>query len=275
MFKNSALTQRLARLLTAKSVCRAFLPQTRIARGYLHIPNMEKERQRAEIQRDFDKPSHVAEYDKIYKPSQTIEFGRTGEVLLYSCDPFKHKTIFLKYPYVLFESLVPLMLFMGIANPLHVSWIATYGFYFAAMGLCFPRAWYLHSMQYRIRRMWLLRGGKFLKLERNSLAGDAFTNWIEIRHVQPLSKDFREFEGEEANFLTEEGQLKYELGVECEQFRQWGVNNQDIDIFFLKEGTVHQPELFEAVVKGYHIDTSDFVINTVLDERVGEAHHNY
>lgn len=275
MFKNTGLLHPFRRFLTSKVNQTPVLPHTRLARGYMHIRNMEKENQRAQIQADFDKPSHIDTYDKIYKPTQTIEFGRTGEVLLYSCNPFIHKTIYFKYPYVLFESLSPLMLFMGLANPMTVSWMATYGFYFAAMGLLFPRAWYLHSMQYRIRRMTLLRGGKFLKIERSTLAGDQLTSWLEIRHLMPISEDFREFEDDNSDFLTEEGQLKYELGVECEHFRHWGVNQQDIDIFFMKEGVVHQPELFEAAIKGYHIDTSDFVINTLMDERVGEPHHNY
>jgi hypothetical protein len=30
----------------------------------------------------------------------------------------------------------------------------------------------------------------------------------------------------------------------------------------MKEGTVHQPEIFEKVMEGYNIDTEDFVINT-------------
>ena len=40
------------------------------------------------------------------------------------------------------------------------------------------------------------------------------------------------------------------------------VTVQDEIIYFMKEGIVHEPELFEWVVKGYNIDTSDFVINT-------------
>lgn len=273
MLKNTALSQRIGRLVVGRCAGRALA--ARVSRGFLHIRNMEKEKQRAEIQRDFDKPSHIDTYDKIYKPSQTIEFNRTGEALLFSCEPFKHKTIVFQYPHVLFESMAPLMFFMGYANPLNVNWTATYAFYFAGIALFFPRAWQLHSLQYRIRRMWLLRGGKFLKLERSTLGGDQLTNWIEIRHLKVISKDFREFEDENADFLTQEGQLQYELGVECDHFRQHGVTQQDIDIFFQKEGTVHNPELFEAAVKGYHIDTSDFVINTLLDERVGEPHHNY
>lgn len=269
MLRNPRLTQQLLRLAAPRA------QPTRLVRSFLHIKNMEKEKQRAEIQRDFDKPSHIETYDKVYKPSHTIEFNRTGEVLLYSCDPFKHKEIYLKYPYVLFESMSPLMAFMFAANPLQVAWSTSYLFLFGAFMVWFPRFWYLHSMQFRIRRMWLMRGGRFIKFERSSLAGDQFTNWVEIRHFKPLTEDFKEFEGDDAEFLTDEGQLKYELGAELEHFRQWGVNYQDINVFFMKEGTVHQPELFEAAVKGFHVDTSDFTINTLLDERTREPHHNY
>lgn len=33
-----------------------------------------------------------------------------------------------------------------------------------------------------------------------------------------------------------------------------------------EKGIVHEPEIFEAVIKGYHIDTKDFVINTAHNE---------
>jgi len=42
----------------------------------------------------------------------------------------------------------------------------------------------------------------------------------------------------------------------------------------MKEGTIHHPELFEAIVKGYNIDTSNFVINTAHNLRVREGDHN-
>ena len=42
----------------------------------------------------------------------------------------------------------------------------------------------------------------------------------------------------------------------------------------MKEGTVNQPEIFDMVVKGYNIDTSDFVINTEDNIRFNEPNHN-
>jgi len=43
----------------------------------------------------------------------------------------------------------------------------------------------------------------------------------------------------------------------------------------MKEGTVHQPEIFEMIMKGYNIDTSDFVINTAETMRFNEPNKNF
>lgn len=42
----------------------------------------------------------------------------------------------------------------------------------------------------------------------------------------------------------------------------------------MKEGTVHQPEIFEMVMKGYNVDTSDFVVNTQETLRFAEPNKN-
>ena len=91
----------------------------------------------------------------------------------------------------------------------------------------------------------------------------------------PLTKDARNYDDrDEADFLDEEGQLKYELVCELDEYMQQGVNYQKYPISFMKEGTVHHPELFEAVCKGFKIDTSDFSINTAETEKFLEGHHN-
>lgn len=40
---------------------------------------------------------------------------------------------------------------------------------------------------------------------------------------------------------------------------------------FLEEGKVYHPELFEAALKGFNIDTTDFVINTAEVSRAREG----
>ena len=43
----------------------------------------------------------------------------------------------------------------------------------------------------------------------------------------------------------------------------------------MPEGTVHHPELFEAAVKGFNIDTGNFVINTGHNVRSREGNYNH
>ena len=62
--------------------------------------------------------------------------------------------------------------------------------------------------------------------------------------------------------MTKEGQLKHDLAVEFEHYKVRAINVENQNLYFEKEGTVHEPEIFEAVMRGYHLDTSDFVINT-------------
>lgn len=54
---------------------------------------------------------------KVYKPSKTITFNREGEVLLYSCDNFRNNQVYLKYPYVLYDSMIPLAVYIFFADP--------------------------------------------------------------------------------------------------------------------------------------------------------------
>lgn len=108
-----------------------------------------------------------------------------------------------------------------------------------------------------------------------TVAGDRITTWVETRMFHPLTKDARHFDDrDEAEFLSEEGQLKYKLTCQLDHFTEKGVTQQDELLYFMKEGVVHQPELFEAVVKGFNIDTSDFAINTAHNLRALEGHAN-
>jgi hypothetical protein len=196
-------------------------------------------------------------------------------VLLYSCEPLKHSQVYLKYPYVFYESLIPLCLFMFYANPLGLDYYTNYLNILAVNSLWWPRVQYWKSLQYKPRRLWLLRGGKVLKVEMSSVGGDRFTAWVETKMFHPLTKDNQRFDDRnEAEFLTEEGQLKYELTCQLDHFTQMGVTQQDELLTFMKEGVIHHPELFEASVKGYNIDTSDFTINTAHNLRAMEGHDN-
>jgi len=90
-----------------------------------------------------------------------------------------------------------------------------------------------------------------------------------------LSKDHKRFDNENADFLTSEGKLKYEVGIQCDHINIAISNTNNEVIYLMKEGTVHEPEILEQVVKGYNIDTTDFVINTEDNIRWLEPNKNY
>ena len=105
--------------------------------------------------------------------------------------------------------------------------------------------------------------------------GDKYRSWININEMHVLTENYMEFaDKDKTEFLSKEGNLKYELGVQCEYFRDKMITVNDEIIYFMKEGTVHQPEIFEMVMRGYNIDTSDFVINTANNERYLEPNSN-
>jgi hypothetical protein len=92
-----------------------------------------------------------------------------------------------------------------------------------------PRVWYFRNLQYRVRRISLLRGGKFVKVETSTLSGDRNTAWTEIYNFHPLTQDMQRFDDRDnADFLNEKGQLKHELATQLDDFTEFGTNQQDI-----------------------------------------------
>ena len=79
--------------------------------------------------------------------------------------------------------------------------------------------------------MHLLRGGKFVKFETHTLSGDRNYTWAENFNFHPLTQDMEQFDDRDnADFLTEEGQLKYDLAVQLDDYTEYAVNQQDVVI---------------------------------------------
>jgi len=240
-----------------------------------HIKNMLDEKLKYEVQQLHELPI-LEKTSRVYKPTYTIEFDRAGEVLVYSAAPFKEMTVYFKYPYVLYESLIPLSVFMWWCNPLELEWYFNHINLVIMYTAWIPRMWYLRSFQYRVVKMHLIKGGKFIKVETHSLAGDVNYAWAENYNFNPLTEDQKQFDDRDnADFLNDDGQLKYELATQLDNFTEFGVNQQDQLLYFVKSGTVHHPELFESITKGYNIDTSDYVINTAHNVRSREGNANF
>jgi len=70
---------------------------------------------------------------------------------------------------------------------------------------------------YYPNKLFLLRGGRVLKVESQSLGNYRYIYWAENQFLRPLTENKLNFDDRDnANFLTEEGQLKYDLNVEAE-----------------------------------------------------------
>lgn len=124
-------------------------------RTWLHIPNMVSANKRKAMQDNLDnvEQSALERDDRVYKPTYTLELNRVGEILLYSCEPAKHMTVYYKYPYILYESLAPMCMFLYGTNPLSLPWTYEYGLLLILLTCWWPRVWWLRSLRYRIRRM--------------------------------------------------------------------------------------------------------------------------
>lgn len=109
--KTSHLT--LSRLLTPSF---SLLPKLPI-KNYHQVKDLNQVMYTAELEEEQRKAKFLEYTHKVYKPSKTITFDRNGEVLLFSCDNFKHSQVYLKYPYCLIDALIPLAWYIFFVNP--------------------------------------------------------------------------------------------------------------------------------------------------------------
>lgn len=140
-----------------------------------------------------NKKSSIETYDKIFKPTHSLEFDRCGELLLYSCDPYKHTKMFSKYPYILYESFIPFFIINWYLNPLEIPYYWSMSQLLMAAACMVPKYWQFDALQFSIKKIWLMRGGKVVKIERCNASGDNYIDWAEVRFIKPISKDFKEF----------------------------------------------------------------------------------
>jgi hypothetical protein len=180
--------------------------------------------------------------EKVYKPSQTLEFNREGELMLYSCDNIKHSQVYLKYPYIMYDALMPLSWYVFFVNPFNMPWHFTLSFFYIANSLAWmPHVMYWKHLDRKIHKLFLLRGGKYLRIWTQNPMGDRNYSWASINECNLLTEDYEDFAEpvEDENFLKKTGQLKYELQVQLDHYVEHAITQQDEIIYFMKEGTVH------------------------------------
>ena len=156
-----------------------------------------------------------------------------------------------------------------------MAWQWRHGlFYFFAMTGWLPQYFYVRGLGKRIHRLYLMKGGKYCKVILNEFSGERITTWLTISDLHLLSQDMKRYQ-KEYGFLTKEGQMKHDVGAELDYFLYHGYPQNNDVIYFMKEGIVHEPEIFESVLNGYNIDTTDYEINTEDNLRWLEPNSNY
>jgi hypothetical protein len=117
MFKNINKLNLLSRANNFK-----ILPKTQMIykaqmRPYNQVKDLHQTMMVAELEEIQRKEKFLEYTQKVYKPSKTITFDRNGEVLLFSCDNFKNSQVYLKYPYCMYDSMIPLAFYIFFADP--------------------------------------------------------------------------------------------------------------------------------------------------------------
>ncbi len=83
----------------------------------IHVKNLAKIMEIVTDEEDQRKAKFLEYTHKVYKPSKTITFDRNGEVLLFSVDNFRHSQVYLKYPYCMYDAMIPLAIYNFFVNP--------------------------------------------------------------------------------------------------------------------------------------------------------------
>lgn len=116
MFKSRQLLTRL-NLFSKIKQAKANNIFTPSVKGYKQVQDLHQVVATAELEETQRTEKFVEYTSKIYKPSSTIEFNREGELLLFSCDNIRLSQVYLKYPYVMFDAMIPLSMYIFWADP--------------------------------------------------------------------------------------------------------------------------------------------------------------
>ena len=163
-------------------------------RSFRQVNNLHEIVYTAQAELSQRTEKYLERTDRVYKPSKTIEFNREGELLLYSCDNIKHSTIYFKYPYCMYDCLMPLSWYFFFVNPFMWSWQITCSFLYLANSLAWmPHVLYWKSLDKKIHRLLLLRGGKYVRIWTQNPMGDRFYSWASNCEINLLTEDYNDF----------------------------------------------------------------------------------
>lgn len=163
-------------------------------RGFRQVKNLHEIVWTAQAELTQRTAKYLERTDKVYKPSQTLEFNRDGELLLYSCDNIKHSTVYLKYPYIMYDCAIPLSFYLFFINPFGWSWqLLSVLFYGSNCLAWLPHVLYWKHLDKKIHKLFLLRGGKYVRIWTQNPMGDRFYSWAHICEFNMLTENYEDF----------------------------------------------------------------------------------
>ena len=117
--------------------------------------------------------------------------------------------------------MMPLSWYVFFINPFMWKWQLTLSLLYGVN--CFawlPLALYWKSLDKKIHKMYLLRGGKYVRLWTMNPMGDRYYSWAHICEMNLLTEDYEDFAFpvEDEDFLSKAGQLKYEVQVQLDHY---------------------------------------------------------
>lgn len=120
MFKSKQLLSRL-NLLRKNVKLPGHFAIPSVIRNFQQVKDLNQISAIAELEEDQRSAKFLEYTTKIYKPSKTIEFNREGEILLFSCDNIRHSQVYFKYPYVMFDAMIPFAFYIFFADPCKIN----------------------------------------------------------------------------------------------------------------------------------------------------------
>ncbi len=130
----------------------------------------------------------------------------------------------------MYDCLMPLSWYVFAVNPFMWSWQVTLSFLYGANALAWlPHVLYWKSLDKKIHRLLLLRGGKYVRIWTQNPMGDRFYSWANNCEIHLLTEDREDFADpvDDEEFLKKNGQLKYELEVQLDNYVDHAITVQD------------------------------------------------
>jgi hypothetical protein len=188
----------------------------------------------------------------IYKPAGALEFNTKGEILVYSKSCKSKFNVFFPFPWAIGTYLSPYIIYRLAECSGHPTWSMFFAAYLGIM----PHCYYLYNLRFNIDRIWYVRGGAW-KIENNGIMGAETSTYMQNDNLV-IKKEQEE--------LNETGGLDSNLDLVALDWQEYyqQVENQRLTV--PATGTVHNPELFQAMLKKWKVDDSNFVIRLKDDE---------